>query len=144
MLNFHVMVVMLLEFETQVTEFANDITMTGARSTRTIYIIMVLSSQAILLRAESYISTIVSINDMIFIICKSIKCRNKLFWVRSPFFYKARFMLALPGTSAVEIVGAKRQPHGTLSGCGHFCQEDRPVELAQGIIEMAKAAGVLN
>ena len=42
------------------------------------------------------------------------------------------------------IVGAKGQPHGTLSRCGHFCQEDRPVELAQGVIEMAKAAGVLN
>ena len=42
------------------------------------------------------------------------------------------------------IAGAKGQPHGTLSTCGHFCQEDRPVELAQGVIDMAKAAGVLT
>ncbi|MEO0418151.1 MAG: haloalkane dehalogenase [Pseudomonadota bacterium] len=42
------------------------------------------------------------------------------------------------------IAGAKGQPHGTLSTCGHFCQEDRPVELAQGVIDMAKAAGVTN
>ncbi|MEO1647430.1 MAG: haloalkane dehalogenase [Pseudomonadota bacterium] len=41
------------------------------------------------------------------------------------------------------IKGAQGQPHGTLSTCGHFCQEDRPVELAQGVIDMAKAAGVL-
>ncbi|MEM7700516.1 MAG: haloalkane dehalogenase [Pseudomonadota bacterium] len=42
------------------------------------------------------------------------------------------------------IAGAKGQPHGTLSTCGHFCQEDRPVELAQGVIDMAKAVGVTS
>ena len=42
------------------------------------------------------------------------------------------------------IAGAKGQPHGTLSTCGHFCQEDRPVELAQGVIDMARSAGFLN
>lgn len=42
------------------------------------------------------------------------------------------------------IAGARGQPHGTLSTCGHFCQEDRPVELAQGVITTAKAAGVLQ
>jgi len=42
------------------------------------------------------------------------------------------------------IAGAKGQPHGMLSTCGHFCQEDRPVELAQGVIDMAKAAGVIS
>ena len=41
------------------------------------------------------------------------------------------------------IAGASGQPHGMLSSCGHFCQEDRPVELAQGVIDMAKKAGVL-
>ncbi|MEO1220862.1 MAG: haloalkane dehalogenase [Pseudomonadota bacterium] len=42
-----------------------------------------------------------------------------------------------------KIAGAKDQPHGMLSTCGHFCQEDRPIELAQGVIDMAKKAGVL-
>jgi haloalkane dehalogenase len=42
------------------------------------------------------------------------------------------------------IAGAKGQPHGTLSTCGHFCQEDRPIELAQGVIDMARAAGILT
>lgn len=42
------------------------------------------------------------------------------------------------------IAGARGQPHGTLSTCGHFCQEDRPVEVAQGVIDMAKAAGVFD
>ena len=41
------------------------------------------------------------------------------------------------------IAGAKGQPHGMLSDCGHFCQEDRPKELAQGVIDMAKKAGVI-
>ena len=41
------------------------------------------------------------------------------------------------------IAGAKGQPHGMLSACGHFCQEDRPKELAQGVIDMAKKAGVI-
>ncbi len=39
------------------------------------------------------------------------------------------------------IAGAKGQPHAMLSTCGHFCQEDRPVELAQGVIDTAKKAG---
>lgn len=41
------------------------------------------------------------------------------------------------------IAGAKDQPHGMLSTCGHFCQEDRPVELAQAVIDTAKKAGAL-
>jgi len=41
------------------------------------------------------------------------------------------------------IAGAKDQPHGMLATCGHFCQEDRPVELAQGVIDTAKKAGVI-
>ena len=53
-------------------------------------------------------------------------------------------MLLAKSTLWCRIAGAKGQPHGTLSTCGHFCQEDRPVELAQGVIDMAKAAGVLT
>lgn len=41
------------------------------------------------------------------------------------------------------IAGAKDMPHGMLSTCGHFCQEDRPVDLAQGVIDTAKKAGFL-
>ncbi len=41
------------------------------------------------------------------------------------------------------IKGAEGMPHGMLSTCGHFCQEDRPVELAQGVIDTAKKAGFL-
>jgi haloalkane dehalogenase len=40
------------------------------------------------------------------------------------------------------IAGAKDMPHATLPQCGHFCQEDRPAELAQGVIDTAKKAGV--
>ncbi len=42
------------------------------------------------------------------------------------------------------IAGAKDKPHAMLSNCGHFCQEDRPVELAQGVIDTARKAGFLN
>ncbi|WP_432200411.1 haloalkane dehalogenase [Erythrobacter sp. W53] len=42
---------------------------------------------------------------------------------------------------ASRIKGADGQPHDMLSDCGHFSQEDRPTELAQGVIDMAKAAG---
>lgn len=41
------------------------------------------------------------------------------------------------------IAGAKGMPHAMLSTCGHFCQEDRPIELAQGVIDTAKQAGFL-
>jgi len=41
------------------------------------------------------------------------------------------------------IAGAAGMPHAMLSTCGHFCQEDRPAELAQGVIDTAKKAGVL-
>ncbi|MCK0128323.1 haloalkane dehalogenase [Erythrobacter sp. F6033] len=41
------------------------------------------------------------------------------------------------------IQGAKDMPHGMLSTCGHFCQEDRPVELAQGVIDTTQKAGFL-
>ena len=44
---------------------------------------------------------------------------------------------------AARIAGAEGMPHAMLSTCGHFCQEDRPVELAQGVIDTAKKAGVL-
>lgn len=46
-------------------------------------------------------------------------------------------------TLAGRIKGAEGMPHAMLSACGHFCQEDRPVELAQGVIDTAKKAGVL-
>jgi len=42
------------------------------------------------------------------------------------------------------IPGAKGQPHAMLSNCGHFSQEDRPQELAQGLVEMARKAGFLT
>lgn len=42
------------------------------------------------------------------------------------------------------IAGAKGQPHDTLKSCGHFCQEDRPSELAKGIINMARKSGFLS
>ncbi|NVE93989.1 haloalkane dehalogenase [Altererythrobacter lutimaris] len=42
------------------------------------------------------------------------------------------------------IAGANDQPHGMLSVCGHFCQEDRPQELAQAVIDTAKRAGFLT
>lgn len=41
------------------------------------------------------------------------------------------------------VAGAKGQPHGTLSTCGHFCQEDQPEALARGVIDMARKAGFL-
>lgn len=42
------------------------------------------------------------------------------------------------------IAGAKDQPHDTLSTCGHFCQEDRPKELSEGVIDIARKAGFLT
>ncbi len=42
------------------------------------------------------------------------------------------------------IKGTAGQPHTTLDKCGHFCQEDRPQELAQGIIDTARTAGHLS
>lgn len=42
------------------------------------------------------------------------------------------------------IKGAAGQPHAMLSTCGHFCQEDRPQELAQGVIDTARRAGFLS
>ena len=39
------------------------------------------------------------------------------------------------------IAGAQDQPHRTLPTCGHFCQEDQPELLAQGVIDMARTAG---
>ncbi|MBV7267020.1 haloalkane dehalogenase [Erythrobacter ani] len=41
------------------------------------------------------------------------------------------------------IKGAEGMPHAMLSTCGHFCQEDRPKELAQGVIDTARKAGFL-
>ena len=42
------------------------------------------------------------------------------------------------------IAGAAGQPHRTLGTCGHFCQEDQPDVLAQGVIAMARKAGHLG
>jgi haloalkane dehalogenase len=42
---------------------------------------------------------------------------------------------------AKRIKGGEGQPHAMLSHCGHFSQEDRPQELAQGVIAMAREAG---
>ncbi|BDW82691.1 haloalkane dehalogenase 1 [Erythrobacter sp. Dej080120_24] len=44
---------------------------------------------------------------------------------------------------AGRIKGAEGMPHAMLSTCGHFSQEDRPAELALGMIETAKKAGFL-
>ena len=44
---------------------------------------------------------------------------------------------------AKRIKGAAGQPHAMLSSCGHFSQEDRPAELAEGVIAMARKAGFL-
>lgn len=41
------------------------------------------------------------------------------------------------------IKGAQGMPHAMLPTCGHFCQEDRPAELAQGMIDTARKAGFL-
>ena len=41
------------------------------------------------------------------------------------------------------IAGAAGLDHRTLSPCGHFCQEDQPEALAQGVIDMARKAGHL-
>ena len=45
---------------------------------------------------------------------------------------------------AARIKGAEGLPHAMLSGCGHFCQEDRPEELAHGVIDTAKRASFLG
>lgn len=42
------------------------------------------------------------------------------------------------------IAGATDQPHRTLERCGHFCQEDQPEALADGIVETARCAGHLG
>ncbi|MEO0461907.1 MAG: haloalkane dehalogenase [Pseudomonadota bacterium] len=47
-------------------------------------------------------------------------------------------------TLAGRIKGAAGMPHAMLSTCGHFCQEDRPVELAQGVIDTARKAGFID
>ncbi|KEO87238.1 haloalkane dehalogenase [Erythrobacter sp. JL475] len=44
---------------------------------------------------------------------------------------------------AGRIKGAEGMPHAMLSTCGHFSQEDRPAELALGMIDTAKKAGFL-
>ena len=44
---------------------------------------------------------------------------------------------------SARIKGADGLPHEILSTCGHFCQEDRPTELAQGVIWAARQAGVI-
>ncbi|MEQ8771267.1 MAG: haloalkane dehalogenase [Erythrobacter sp.] len=47
-------------------------------------------------------------------------------------------------TLAKRIKGAAGMPHDILTKCGHFCQEDRPAQLAQGVIDTARKAGVLG
>ncbi|QFT77953.1 haloalkane dehalogenase [Erythrobacter sp. THAF29] len=47
-------------------------------------------------------------------------------------------------TLASRIKGAEGMPHAMLSQCGHFCQEDRPQELAQGVIDTARKAGFIG
>ncbi|MGB7419986.1 MAG: haloalkane dehalogenase [Erythrobacter sp.] len=47
-------------------------------------------------------------------------------------------------TLAGRIAGAHGMPHEVLTTCGHFCQEDRPAELLQGIIDTARQAGALD
>jgi haloalkane dehalogenase len=42
---------------------------------------------------------------------------------------------------AGRIKGAEGQPHAMLSRCGHFSQEDRPQELVDGVVAMARKAG---
>ncbi|MBX7493146.1 haloalkane dehalogenase [Qipengyuania sp. 1NDW9] len=42
------------------------------------------------------------------------------------------------------IAGAKGLDHETLSPCGHFCQEDQAERLSQGVIDMARKAGLLT
>lgn len=42
------------------------------------------------------------------------------------------------------VAGAKDMPHAMLPTCGHFCQEDRPVELANGVVIAAQKAGVIG
>lgn len=44
---------------------------------------------------------------------------------------------------SARIKGAAGQPHAMLTKCGHFSQEDRPQELADGVIAMARKAGFL-
>ncbi|BDI61188.1 haloalkane dehalogenase [Qipengyuania nanhaisediminis] len=44
---------------------------------------------------------------------------------------------------AKRIKGAKGMDHAMLSQCGHFCQEDRPHELAEAVIATARKAGML-
>jgi haloalkane dehalogenase len=78
---------------------------------------------------------------------------NKAAWVGLAAFDKPFLTLfgeddpvlgnAGPGLSG-PIKGAAGQPHAMLSQCGHFCQEDRPKELAQGVIDMANAAGMFG
>ncbi|EAQ30241.1 haloalkane dehalogenase [Erythrobacter sp. NAP1] len=46
-------------------------------------------------------------------------------------------------TLSERIKGAEGMPHEILSTCGHFCQEDRPKELADGVVFAAKKAGML-
>ncbi|AWW74819.1 haloalkane dehalogenase [Erythrobacter sp. KY5] len=46
-------------------------------------------------------------------------------------------------TLSERIKGAEGMPHEILSTCGHFCQEDRPKELAEGVVLAAKKAGML-
>lgn len=42
------------------------------------------------------------------------------------------------------IAGARGLPHRTMQTCGHFCQEDQPEALSQGVIETARRAGLLG
>jgi haloalkane dehalogenase len=43
-----------------------------------------------------------------------------------------------------KIAGAAGQPHTTITGGGHFLQEDRGVELAQVVVNWRKGGGATS
>lgn len=78
---------------------------------------------------------------------------NKAAWIGLAAFDKPFLTLfgaddpvtgGLGATLSERIAGAKGQPHAILENCGHFSQEDRPQELAQGVIDMARKCGFLH
>ena len=89
------------------------------------------------------------INQLVFANMQAIgfDCRSALATFDKPFL--TLFGADDPVTGGLgeslsaKIKGAEGMPHEILTTCGHFCQEDRPVELAQGVIFVAKKAGVI-
>ena len=79
--------------------------------------------------------------------------QNKAAWVGLSAFEKPFLTLfgkddpvtgGLAPALIAKVKGAEGQPHDMLSNCGHFCQEDRPAELAQGVVDMARKAGFID